>query len=179
MLEEWSRHNQLCSSIAAIATVAGLSVRTEVAVQGKHRPADIMLGHWMSGQDAAVDPTVVHCLNPSYPWDWRKPAVDKAEIAKHEHSDQVCAAAGVAFLPVGVDTFGALGAEGRRFLGQLFLRYAKRLTHDDEVTFSGHLQHECWQRVSVALHKAIAKQLCSSYRLMGEPWAPPPSPTQV
>ena len=174
----WSRHNQCCSSIAAIASATGLSVRAEVPIQGRRRPADMLLGHWFSGQDAAVDPTVVHCLNPSYPWDWRKPAVEKAELAKHEHSDRVCAAAGLSFLPVGADTFGAYGGEGRRFLGQLFSRYAKRLTHDDEVTFPGHLQHECWQRVSVALHKAVAKQLCSAYDQMGGPWSPPPL-TQV
>ena len=138
----WERHNKLCSTLSAIATSAGLSVRTEVQIQGKRRPADLLIGHWANGRDAAVDPTIIHCLNPSHAWDWRQPAVYRAESAIHEHSDAVCAAAGLSFLPVGADTFGAFGQEGHRFLGQLFSRYAKHLTFH-EVSFPGKLSHKC------------------------------------
>ena len=88
--------------------------------------------------------TIVHSLNPSYPWDSSLPAAGKAE-------------AGATFIAAGSGNFGALGNEAKTFLGQLFKRYATRSTHDAEVSFPGKLQRECWQRVSVALHKCLGK----------------------
>ena len=130
----WKRHNSLCSAIEAIAVATGLRVRTEVAVQGRLRPADLALSHWSGGRDAAVDPTVVHSLNPSIPWDLSQSAVDRAEAAKHVKSDAPCAAADMDFIPVAVDTFGGYGQEEHRFLSQLFSKYAKRHAGDREVS---------------------------------------------
>ena len=74
---------------------------------------------------------------------------------------------------MGVDTFGAFGEEGKKFLRALFKRYSRRLANDDEVSFPGQYQGECWQRLSVALRKAVAKQLSGSYSQLGGAWALP------
>ena len=142
-------------------------------VEGRLRPADLALAHWSHGQDAAVDPTVIHSLNPSHPWDPSRPAVDQAEAAKHAKSDAPFAAADMVFIPVAEDTFGAYGQEGQRFLAQLFSRYAKRHGLDLELSCPGRLQAECWQRVAVALRKAVAAQLSGCFLQAGGAWASP------
>ena len=48
-----------------ITTSAGLRYRTEACVQGKARPADVLLYEWDSGRDLAVDLTVRHPLTAS------------------------------------------------------------------------------------------------------------------
>ena len=60
-----------------------------------------------------------------------------------------------------MDTFGAYGSQGRAALTKLFSRYAKRPASEGLEGFPGQLQSECWQRVSVALHKGIGAQLGS------------------
>ena len=170
----WKRHNGgLCSPLNSIATAAGFDVDLEQSVQGRRRPADLLIHKWRNGRDAAVDPTVIRSLNPSHKWDPSNPAVDKAEAEKHKESDAICEAAGVDFIPVGADTFGALGKDAQDFMCHLFKRYARRTTHDEEVSFPGQLQRECWQRLSVALQKAVATQLCQIFIQMGGDWASP------
>ena len=144
-----------------------------------------MISHWSRGRDAAIDATIVHSLNPSHPWDTRHAAVEKAEAAKHNKYDASCLAAGLDFLPVAADTFGAYGQEGERFMAQLFSRYAKRFSGDSESSLPGQPQRECWQRASVALRRAVARQLSSAYSQAGGAWASPyagdepaPSPCQ-
>ena len=92
---------------------------------------------------------------------------------KRTKYDRLCAAAGIDLAPVGVDTFGAYGVEAKKFLRALFRRHSKRLANDEEVSFPGQHQAECWQRVSVALRKAVAKQLSDVYSQMGGAWASP------
>ena len=96
--------------------------------------------------------------------------MDKAETSKHSKYNMLCVAAGIDLIPVGVDTFGAFGKEGKKFLRALFKRYSKRLVNDDEVSFPD--QGECWQRLSVALRKDVAKQLSDASSQMGGAWAP-------
>ena len=120
-----------------------------------------------------MDPTIVHSLNPSHLWDPHKSAMDKAEAAKHAKSDEPCAQADLGFVPVAADTFGAYGLEGERFLGQLFSRFAKRFGNDGEASVPGKLQNECWQRVAVALRRAVAKQLGGAYTQAGGAWVNP------
>ena len=69
-----------------------------------------------------------------------------------------------------MDSIGAYGSLGRGALAKLFSRYAKRLSTEGLERFPGQLQGECWQRVSVALHKGIGAQV--SFALLGGPWAP-------
>ena len=86
-------------------------------------------------------------------------------------STALCAAANLAFIPLGVDTFGASRSHGRAALANLF----KRLATEGLERFPGQLQAECWQRFSIALHKGIGAQL--SFALHGGPSAPFQGPT--
>ena len=157
----WGRHSRLRDVVAAIAEVAGFRPEVEVSVLGRKRPADVLFRHWPPGQDAAVDLVVTHPLNHSQQWNGTLPAVEKAEQEKVTESAALCASANLAFIPLGVDTFGAYGSQGRAALTKLFSRYAKRLASEGLEGFPGQLQSECWQRVSVALHKGIGAQLGS------------------
>ena len=154
----WKRHNSFCADVATISASLGILVDTEVQIRGRERPADLLVSNWSHRRDAMVDPTIVHCLIPSHPWDPRHSALEKAEAAKHVKSDEPCAEAGLDFIP----TFGACGPEGERFLSQLFSRYTRRFAVDNEFGFPGQPQQECWQRVAVALRKAVARQLCGA-----------------
>ena len=107
----------------------------------------------------AVDLTVVHPLNASHSWTSDIAVVDAAEAAKVAKYGAVCEKAGVLFVPLGVDTFGACGAHGQDFLSKLFDRYAKRCGRDAVLRGPGQLQRECWERFLVAHHRAIGGQL--------------------
>ena len=50
-------------------------------------------GRMQRGHGVAIDPSVVHSLNSSHPWDLHHAAVDKAEEAKHLKPDAICAEA--------------------------------------------------------------------------------------
>jgi hypothetical protein len=163
----WKRHNHLRTALASISSSAGLSVLTEVQVNGKQRPADLLITNWDSGRGAAVDLTVVHSLNQSGLWDLKYPAVEKAEAAKVAKYQALCEAANLDFIPLGLETFGSIGTHGRCFLEKLFGKYAKRFATEGEQRFPGQLQKECWERVAVALQKAVAEQLCSVFTVLG------------
>ena len=152
--------------------VAGFRAEVEQPVAG--RPADVLIHHWSPGQDAAVDLVVTHPLNHSQ-WNGTQPAVDPAEQEKLIESTALCAGANLAFIPLGVDTFGASGSHGRAALANLFSRYAKRLPTKGLERFRGQLQAQCWQRFSIALHKGIDAQ--RSFARHGGPSAPFQGPT--
>ena len=70
-------------------------------MQGKQRPADLLISDWHSARDVAIDLTVVHGLNQSEAWDLITPAVEKAERAKILMYHALCKAANVDFVPLG------------------------------------------------------------------------------
>ena len=70
-----------------------------------------------------------------------------------------CEKAGSQFSPVGMDLFGGYGSRGAEFLRTLFSRYARHSARATELLVPGQLQRKCWERLSVALHKALARQL--------------------
>ena len=51
------------------------------------------------------------------------------------------------------------GGRGAEFLRSLFSRYARQSARATELLVPGQLQRECWERLSVGLHKALARQL--------------------
>ena len=63
------------------------------------------------------------------------------------------------FFPVGMDLFGGYGSRGLSFLKTLFNRYARHSARASELLGPGQLQQECWERLSVALHQAVGRQL--------------------
>ena len=60
---------------------------------------------------------------------------------------------------MGMDLFDGYGPRGLAFLKTLFSWYARRSARASELLLPGQLQRECWERVSVALHKALGRQL--------------------
>ena len=163
----WRRHNFPRDVLSDIATSAGLRCQTEACVQGKARPADVLVYEWDSGRDLAVDLTVRHPLAASGQWDPRKSQLADAEEEKNRKYLAVCNDEGMDFTPAGISTFGAFGSQGRSFLSKLFNRYAKRFGREQEERFLGQFQLQCWERLSVALHKAIALQLTSVFTQLG------------
>ena len=157
----YARHNCVASSLEEIARASGFAVRREVTVEGNERPADLEIASWSDRRSAAADPTVVHSLNASQ--DWCSPstleAVEAAEDAKVLHYEAACEKAGMTFYPVGMDVFGGYGSRGLSFLKLLFQRYARHSARASELLGPGQLQRECWERVSVALHLAVGRQL--------------------
>ena len=98
-----------------------------------------------------------------------KAGLEKAEATKHNKYDALCLAGVLDFLPVAPDTFGVYGKGGEHFMAQLFSRYAKRFSGDSESSLPGQPQRECWQRVAVALRRAVARQLSSAHSQAGGP----------
>ena len=157
--ELWRRHNFLRGTLERIAKAAGLGVRTEVSIQGKERPADLLLLNWEDGVDAACDITVVHSFTASASRPKMENAVNSAEDAKTAKYAEQCTRTRVLFQPIGVDLFGACGERGQAFLGKLFQRYAAYNCTGSHFSTMAVLQRECWERFSVALHKSLAQQL--------------------
>ena len=90
----------------AITESAGLSVLTEVQVQGKQRPVDLFISDW----HVAIDLTVANGLDQSEAWDLIAPAEEKAERAKIQKYHTLCEAANLDFVPLGMNTFGSFAA---------------------------------------------------------------------
>ena len=99
----------MAATLNAIAVSAGITTSREVQINGKERPADLLLSRWDGNRDAAVDLTIRHNLLPTAQWDLNQSAVAQAEEAKLAKYKDTCNAASVTFIPVGVDTFGATG----------------------------------------------------------------------
>ena len=177
----WKRHNFPRKALAEITTSSGIRCQMEAKVRGKARPADVLLYEWDSGRDLAADLTVHQPLATSGQWDPTKSQLMDAEAEKNRKSLALCNAAGVDFVPIGMSTFGAFGPQGCAFLSKLFGRYAKRFGRDQEERFLGQFKLQCWERLSVSLHKAVGHQLRAVYTqlggVVGTPYdAPVPEP---
>ena len=73
------------------------------------RPADLLIPHWSGGKDTALDFTVVNPLQGALVGRVAVEGgsgVDHAHMVKVRKHEQRCAAEGIHFLPVAVDTFG-------------------------------------------------------------------------
>ena len=66
-----------------------------------------------------------------------------------------------------MSAFGAFGSEGRGFFSTLFNRWAKRFGREQEMRFLGQIQLQRCERLSVALHKAMALRLISVFAQLG------------
>ena len=164
----WKRHNFPRDVLSDITTSAGLRCRTETCVQGKVRPADVLLYmKWDSGRDLAVDLTVRHPLPASGQWDPCKIQLEGTEEEKSRKYLAVCNDEGLDFTPVGLSTFVVMGSQGRTFLSKLCSRYAKRFGREQEERFRGQFQLQCWERISVALQKAVAQLLPAVFTQLG------------
>ena len=85
--------------------------------------------------------------------------VNDAEDLKIRNYAEICKASNLLFEPVGIDIYGGCGIHGKAFLTKLIDRYSAAKSSGPESIPSGQLKTECWERVSVAIYKAIASQL--------------------
>ena len=109
------RHNAVVKTVWHHCTAAGLHATPEVSIDGRTRPADLLLSHWKGGGPCALDIAVVHPLAPSIPFASVKTgreAIENMERIKRAKSAEGCEKSNVAFLPVVLSTFGAIGSDG-------------------------------------------------------------------
>ena len=105
----------------------------------------------------AIDFTVKHPTIPSAPIDPKAAAkvVEKHEEAKKEKYSRMCEAAGCAFVPWGMGTWGGFGPEAHRVL--------KRLTVHMVGDKAGSLKAEqtqlIWGPLSVSVMRQVAREL--------------------
>ena len=155
----WTRHNAVRDTIQHIAEAAGLIVKTEVPVEGKARPADLLMTPWKGGKSIAVDLTLVHPLNASSLWSADNDAVSRAEQVKVLKYSDLCDRAHLLFSPAGLDTFGGPGPMALDFLKTLFNTYAQHQSTDESQQARSVLIAGCWERLTMAVAKAVAFQL--------------------
>ena len=110
--ERISRHNHLRDHLHDTAVAAGLGPVREVRflIPGEDsRPADVLLPHWIAGQDAAMDVTVV---NPCQVATVMGAATTAGHALQHAYTRKMrgaadaCQQQGVTFLPMVVESFG-------------------------------------------------------------------------
>ena len=96
------RHNAVVQSLWHHCTAAGLHATPKVSIDGRTRPADLLLTHWKGGGPCALDIAVVHPLAPSISFatvKTRREAIDSMECIKRVKCAESCEKSNVAFMP--------------------------------------------------------------------------------
>ena len=119
-----ARHDYVNTTWLATLGSVGFHVRAEVrtGIETHRRSADTLVYNWEKGNMAAHDWTVSHVLrsqglaarNPDPNW-----AVREAESNKTRREGGECAARGIDFLPLAIDTFGGLGVQAARAIAKV------------------------------------------------------------
>ena len=111
------RHDALCDALFSAAQSAALGPRKEVPALiagSRSRPADIFLPNWCGGRPATLDVTVIpplQSLTLAGTASVKGHALQVAEDRKRAAHNANCAAAGVVFLPIAVETLGGWSEE--------------------------------------------------------------------
>jgi hypothetical protein len=113
------------------------------------RPADLLLPHWTQGRDTAIDITVVNPLQAALV---RRAAEEGASAVEHAHNLKSrkyadrCAAEGLEFVPMAVDSFGGWHSVALQTITKLGRQLA-RVVGKEEAEAVRHLR----QRAAVLL----------------------------
>ena len=170
------RHTTICKQLWHMSTAAGLHATCEVSLNGRTRPADILLSHWRGGGPCAIDVAVVHPLAPSIPCHAVKSgleSVNAMERVKHNKYDEGCRQSSVVFSPFVLSTFGRLGVEADRFFRSLTSALHRRLL----ILDNGLDGRKYQQQLQVALKREVARMLLQGIIDTGTT-DPPPSQDQ-
>ena len=123
------------------------------------RPADLLVHNWLPGVDVALDPTVISPTLRSDPTRISEHScssrLDAAMEAKDRRYAALCEEAGWVYQAFPVDTFGALHAESRQFVGRLIKKAIKANPFADAARTASAI----WRGVSAAAVGRAAKQL--------------------
>ena len=122
------RHHALANVVASTGVSAHHQPRREAAVVSGSRPADVLFPHWHLGKPLALDFAVTHPQQPSNrqlagvatPGSW---ATEYAKTHK-EAGARACAAVGIDFAPMVVETFGAWSPQALDVLKALAHQYS-------------------------------------------------------
>ena len=118
------------------------------------RPADLFIHTFENGQAAAVVVSVVHPLqiNTNFKVGF---VSSQRELSEEKLYHDICVRAGFLFFPVVVETTGGWGPRSVTFMRKLFRAYCGRKGGQTDEYLA-----ELWGRVSAALARSIARQLC-------------------
>jgi hypothetical protein len=122
------RHHALANECARALTKAHHNPSREKSLDGTTRPCDVYVPHWEAGMPLALDFAVTHPLQPTAfsiaveqtPGSW---AAMYADLHKSKF-EAPCAAKGVQFKPMVVDTFGAWDPAACTLLNAIADQYA-------------------------------------------------------
>ena len=152
-----ARHDCLRETLFSVAQSAALAPRREVPslIPGScNRPADLYLPVWKCGRPAALDITVISPLQQltlTKAATIQGSALSVAEERKRAAHADACAAAGISFSPMAVETIGGWGEEATETIRCIGRLQGLRLGLDPLETIS-HL----FQRLSVSLWRGNA-----------------------
>ena len=160
--ERIARHNRVRNAICQAAMQAGLGpvMEPEGLLTGSDdRPADVLVPFWSGGRDTAIDVTVVNPLQSAMVGrvaDDGAYAVGEAHSRKLRNYSARCAAEGIVFLPLAVDTLGGWHPEALYTIARLGRQVASTTGKEgDEVV--RHLR----QRLAILLVRDNVSMLCA------------------
>ena len=153
------RHNGVRDTFTAMAASAGLGPQVERGgiVEGRYRPADVLLPSWPHGQTTCYDVTVVSPTQARY----LARAAEEAGVAlegatrdKHEKHQQRCQDAGYLFSAIAVETFGGWGKDSVDTIKGIAWALARNQAKVDSEVIA-----HTFQRLSVSLMRGNASIL--------------------
>ena len=159
-----ARHNGVNLAWLLAEKAAGYTVQREqkVVFGGKKKPADTLVWGWKGEDACAQDWAVVHPLTKSSMKNKKLSpysAVEKAEERKRRLEGEMCESAGVAFLPLAMDTFGGFGPSAAEALGVVAdqLRTVKGEEEDDREYRAKRIA----QKLRIVMLRYVARQILS------------------
>ena len=152
------RHTAIVSHLWHMCTAAGFNVTCEVSLDGRTRPADLLLAHWTGRGPCAVDVSVVHPLAPSTPCHTVKngtEAIVAMEGVKHTKYTECCRQSNTSLNAFVLSTFGMLGEEAERFFRCISMARRRRALDDDDPQDL----RRYMQQLQITLKREIARML--------------------
>ena len=154
------RHNAVRDALFHVAQAAAFSPTLETGhnlPDSQRRPGDITIPNWSRGRPAAVDVTVTSPLQISTIANAAREAgvaARRREVAKDTSNLGDCEAAGIEFLPVSVETFGAWGPVALETINAISYRWA-----DHHGESRSRAVNWIYQKLSVAVQRGNATML--------------------
>ena len=144
-------------ALAVTLKAHGISCRTEVAINGRERPADLALDHFDPKGPLAIDLHVNHPLAPGLPHEFDSVAStlaqkDSAKLTKY---GSLCESAGWLFQPLGFHPWGGLAPLGSALLHRMVKQAVGDSQGWERMQKIQSFRHD----VSFSLMKFVAQQL--------------------